>query len=91
MLGSINLNDRFLNDTDVLDRMERNLAEHAGHLHQRKTDTTVTDTGDLMIADSGLDDDTFNIVAMVRFTAADTTARITQTIETLSRTGRRFF
>ncbi|MEU6658209.1 GNAT family N-acetyltransferase [Streptomyces sp. NPDC046821] len=70
--------------------MERNLAEHACHLHRSMTDATVTEVGDLLVADSGLDDDTFNIVAMARFTAADATARIAETARTLAPTGRRF-
>ncbi|KMS78169.1 GNAT family N-acetyltransferase [Streptomyces leeuwenhoekii] len=70
--------------------MERNLAEHACHLHRHMTGATVTETGDLLVADSGLDDDTFNIVAVARFTAATAPARITGTARTLARTGRRF-
>ncbi|MET9916936.1 GNAT family N-acetyltransferase [Streptomyces sp. NPDC006435] len=70
--------------------MERNLAEHACHLHRSMTGATVTETGDLLVADSGLDDDTFNIVAAARFTAADATARIAGTARALARTGRSF-
>ncbi|SCL59470.1 Acetyltransferase (GNAT) domain-containing protein [Micromonospora eburnea] len=73
-----------------MDRMEQNLAEHACHLHRSMTGATVTEAGDLLIADSGLDDDTFSIVAAARFTTADATARITETTETLARTKRRF-
>ncbi|MGY1433597.1 GNAT family N-acetyltransferase [Streptomyces reniochalinae] len=51
---------------------------------------TVTEAEDLVIADSGLDDDTFNIVAAARFNAADATARITETARGVARTGRRF-
>ncbi|MGV9658432.1 GNAT family N-acetyltransferase [Streptomyces koyangensis] len=70
--------------------MERNLAEHASHLHRGMSGATVTETGDLLVADSGLDDDTFNIVAAARFTAADATARIAETLGTLAGTGRGF-
>ncbi|MGW2263783.1 GNAT family N-acetyltransferase [Streptomyces koyangensis] len=70
--------------------MERNLAEHACHLHRGMSGATVTETGDLLVADSGLDDDTFNIVAAARFTAADATARIAETLGTLAGTGRGF-
>ncbi|MFI8529635.1 GNAT family N-acetyltransferase [Streptomyces aquilus] len=70
--------------------MERNLAEHACHLHRGMTGATVTEVGDLLIADSGLDDDTFNIVAAARFTAVDASTRITETTEALTRTGRPF-
>ncbi|MDL4776807.1 GNAT family N-acetyltransferase [Actinomadura xylanilytica] len=90
MLGSITMNAHFLNEADLMDRMERNLAEHACHLHRSMAGATVTETGDLLVADSGLDDDTFNIVAAARFTAATAAARITETARTLARTGRRF-
>ncbi|MGI5170871.1 GNAT family N-acetyltransferase [Spirillospora sp. CA-253888] len=80
----------FLDDADLTDRMERNLAEHACHLHRGMTGATVAETGDLLVADSGLDDDTFNIVAAARFTAATATARITETVRALARTGRPF-
>ncbi|MEV6978048.1 GNAT family N-acetyltransferase [Kitasatospora sp. NPDC093806] len=70
--------------------MERNLAEHACHLHRTMAGATVTEPGDLLIADSGLDDDTFNIVAAARLTGPDATARIAETARTLARTGRRF-
>ncbi|GAA5611225.1 hypothetical protein Spla01_02372 [Streptomyces platensis] len=80
----------FLDEADLTDRMERNLAEHACHLHRSMTGATVTETGDLLIADSGLDDDTFNIVTAARFTAATAAVRIAETARTLARTGRRF-
>ncbi|MFB6893374.1 GNAT family N-acetyltransferase [Kitasatospora sp. NPDC056327] len=70
--------------------MERNLAEHACHLHRSTAGATVGETGDLLVADSGLADDTFNIVAAARFTAADATARIAATARTLAATGRPF-
>ncbi|MFJ3899869.1 GNAT family N-acetyltransferase [Streptomyces sp. NPDC090083] len=70
--------------------MERNLAEHACHLHRGMSGATVTEAGDLLVADSGLGDDTFNIVAGARFTADQATNRITETTEALARTGRPF-
>ncbi|MEU8761480.1 GNAT family N-acetyltransferase [Streptomyces sp. NPDC048659] len=70
--------------------MERNLAEHACHLHRGMAGATVTDTGDLLVADSGLDDDTFNIVAAARLTPADADARVAGTARTLAATGRPF-
>ncbi|NML51749.1 GNAT family N-acetyltransferase [Streptomyces sp. R302] len=70
--------------------MERNLAEHACHLHRGMAGAVVTEAGDLVVADSGLDDDTFNIVAAARFTGDDATARIAETAGMLARTGRRF-
>ncbi len=74
----------------LLVAMERNLAEHACHLHRQMKGATVTATDDLLIADSGLDDDTFNIVATARFTPVTAPARITGTIRTLTATGRPF-
>ncbi|WP_353947170.1 GNAT family N-acetyltransferase [Streptomyces sp. HUAS MG91] len=70
--------------------MERNLAEHACHLHRNMAGATVADGRGLLVADSGLDDDTFNIVAAARFTAADAPARIAETVDALARTGRTF-
>lgn len=90
MLGSFAMDAHYLNESDLADRMERNLAEHACHLHRSMTGAAVTETGDLLVADSSLDDDTFNIVAAARFTAATATARITETARKLAHTGRRF-
>lgn len=84
------MNDHLPDESDLTDRMERNLAEHACHLHRGMSGATVTETGDLLVADSGLDDDTFNIVAAARFTAADATVRIAETLGTLAGTGRGF-
>lgn len=84
------MNDAVFKEADLMDRMERNLAERACHLHRSMPGATVTEADDLLIADSGLDDDTFNIVAAARFGAADATARITETARTLARTGRPF-
>ncbi|MFD7668493.1 GNAT family N-acetyltransferase [Streptomyces sp. NPDC059788] len=70
--------------------MELNLAEHACHLHRNLTGASVTETGDLLIADSGLADDTFNIVAAARFAADTAPARAAETARTLAATGRPF-
>jgi hypothetical protein len=45
---------------------------------------------DLLIADSGLDDDTFNFVGAARFSAATARARISETIAEIGATGRPF-
>ncbi|NOV98782.1 GNAT family N-acetyltransferase [Isoptericola halotolerans] len=84
------MSDPFLDEADVTLRMERNLAEHACHLHRGMAGATVTERGDLLVADSGLDDDTFNIVAAARFTVTDAAVRITETARALARTGRTF-
>lgn len=75
---------------DLLARMEQNLAEHACHLHRRMKGATVAEAGDLLVADSGLDDDTFNIVAAASFIPATTRARINETVRALAATGRPF-
>jgi ribosomal protein S18 acetylase RimI-like enzyme len=75
---------------DLLDRMERNLAAHVSYLHPALPDATVTTTDDLVIADSGINDETFNIVSAARFTPDTATARIAETVRALRATGRRF-
>ncbi|WP_028935188.1 GNAT family N-acetyltransferase [Pseudonocardia spinosispora] len=77
-------------DGDLLERMERNLARHGGYLHAALPGATVTDGEDLVVNDSGIDDDTFNIVAAARFTEATVDTRIEQILEELRATGRTF-
>lgn len=74
----------------LVSRMERNLAAHASHLHQHLAGASVTRTEDLLVADSGLDDDTFNIVAAARFTPDTAPARIAETVGALAATERPF-
>jgi GNAT superfamily N-acetyltransferase len=76
--------------TDLLLRMEQNLAEHACHLHRRAPWMTVRQTADLLVADSGLDDDSYNIIAAARFTPGTAAARIEETAQEVEGTGRRF-
>jgi ribosomal protein S18 acetylase RimI-like enzyme len=75
---------------DLLDRMERNLAQHVSYLHSALPGATVTTTGDLLVADSGINDDTFNIVTAARFTPDTANARIAETVRALRATRRRF-
>jgi GNAT superfamily N-acetyltransferase len=70
--------------------MERNLAEHGCNLHRLTPGMTVRQTHDLTVADSGIDDDTFNVVAAARFGPADARARIEQTATAVAETGRCF-
>src|SRR5215475_11151323 len=70
--------------------LEENLAEHASHLHRATPGMTVRRARDLLIADSGLDDDTFNFVGAARFTEATALARIPETLADLAATGRHF-
>jgi ribosomal protein S18 acetylase RimI-like enzyme len=71
-------------------QIEQNLAEHASHLHRATPGMTVRQTDDLLIADSGLDDDTFNFVGLAAFTATTAPARIGETLRDLAETGRGF-
>ncbi|HEX9517959.1 MAG TPA: GNAT family N-acetyltransferase [Streptosporangiaceae bacterium] len=75
---------------DLLARMDLNLAEHACHLHGQLPGATVLQADDLVIADSGLDDDTFNIVARARFATQAAQRRITETLALVDATGRPF-
>jgi ribosomal protein S18 acetylase RimI-like enzyme len=70
--------------------MEQNLAEHSSHLHRGTPGMSVTQTADLLIADSGLDDDSVNFVGAAHFTAATARARIAETVEAVEATGRPF-
>jgi ribosomal protein S18 acetylase RimI-like enzyme len=76
--------------TDLLAQMERNLAEHVSHLHRGTPGMSVRDRGDLVIADSGLADVSFNIVAAARFPAGTGAARVRDTVQELAATGRPF-
>lgn len=75
---------------DLSVAMERNLAEHSSHLHRTTSGMTVVETDDLLIAASGLLDDTFNIVANARLSAGAADARIAETTQRLLLTGRPF-
>lgn len=79
-----------INESDLPLAMEPNLAEHACHLHRNLESAYVTETGDLLIADSGLADDTFNIVAAASFAPYTAPARASETARTLAATGRPF-
>ncbi|WP_199746328.1 GNAT family N-acetyltransferase [Amycolatopsis sp. WAC 01416] len=76
----------------LTERIEANVAEHACHLHRRTDGMTVTETGDLVIADSGIEGDagTFNIVANARFAPDEVKNRLSLTAFTLRLTGRAF-
>ncbi len=71
-------------------QIEQNLAEHASHLHRATPGMMVRQTDDLLIADSGLDDDTFNFVGLAAFTGATASARIGETLRDVAETGRSF-
>ena len=71
-------------------KMERNLTEHASYLHRGMPGMTVQQKPDLLIADSGLNDDTFNFVGSATFTSAAAADRITETMCELAPTARPF-
>lgn len=71
-------------------RMEHNLAEHACYLHRGMPGMTVRQGPDLLIADSGLDDDTFNFIGCAVFTPATAPGRISETMRELAPSGRPF-
>jgi ribosomal protein S18 acetylase RimI-like enzyme len=80
-----------LTPPDGLDlRLEQNLAEHAAYLHRGTPGMTVRRSADLLIADSGLDDDTFNFIGAARFSETTAPARIVETIGEIRATGRPF-
>ena len=76
--------------TGLLASMEQNLAEHACHLHRHLEHARVVETDDLLIADSGQEDDTFNVIADSRFTTDTVTARVAETADLVKATGRPF-
>ncbi|MEN2423813.1 hypothetical protein AABB02_37605 [Streptomyces rimosus] len=67
--------------------MEQDLAKHACHLHRNLESASITETGDLLIADSGLANDSFNSVAAARFTPDTAPTRAAETAQTLAATG----
>lgn len=75
-------------DLDV--RAERNLAVHASHLHLDTPGMAVHEPGDVLVADSGLPDDTYNIVAVARFEPAVADRRIADVVARLEATRRPF-
>jgi ribosomal protein S18 acetylase RimI-like enzyme len=75
---------------DLALRMDQNLAEHACYLHRGTPGMSVRRAADLIIADSGLDDDSFNFVGSARFTAATAMAKIAATVRAVQATGRPF-
>ena len=75
---------------DLALKMECNLAEHASYLHRGMPGMTVLQSTDLLIADSGLHDDTFNFIGSAAFTSATAADRIAETERQLTPTGRPF-
>ncbi|MYV96710.1 GNAT family N-acetyltransferase [Streptomyces sp. SID3343] len=71
--------------------MDRNLAEHASHLHRLTPGMTIAeDEPGLIVADSGLGHDTYNIVAGTRLPADEVGPCVERTIRRVAATGRPF-
>ena len=70
--------------------MERNFAAHVSHLHRVTPGMAVWPDDDLLVADSGLADDSFNIVAGAGLEPSTAAARIEATARALEATGRPF-
>ncbi|MEV0719243.1 GNAT family N-acetyltransferase [Asanoa sp. NPDC050611] len=68
--------------------IDDNLAWHASHLHRVVPGMRVLAADDVLVCDSGLPDDTFNIVAAARFGAS--VDRIATTVEVVRAAGRPF-
>ncbi|MDG4821918.1 GNAT family N-acetyltransferase [Asanoa sp. WMMD1127] len=64
--------------------LDDNLAWHASHLHRFAPGMRLLATGDVVVCDSGLADDTFNTVAAARFDG-DVDARIASVLALLDR------
>ncbi|MET4614388.1 GNAT superfamily N-acetyltransferase [Rhodococcus sp. PvR044] len=75
---------------DLVEAMDLNLASHAAHLHPTVAGATVYESGDILIADSGLDDDTFNIVCRARLAPHTAQARLEEILATVRAAGRPF-
>ncbi|MEV6756668.1 GNAT family N-acetyltransferase [Streptomyces sp. NPDC051214] len=79
-----------MGDKNILIAAERNSAEHACYLLKSVPKASVTKADDVVIADSGTDDATLNVVAAARFTARSVTSRTARLIGELTATGRPF-
>ncbi|MGW6379391.1 GNAT family N-acetyltransferase [Rhodococcus sp. NPDC055112] len=75
---------------NLMEAMELNLASHAAHLHPTVAGARVHEPGDIVIADSGLDDDTFNLVCLARLAPATAQARVEEILATVRAAGRPF-
>ncbi|MYS79077.1 GNAT family N-acetyltransferase [Streptomyces sp. SID5474] len=70
--------------------MDRNLAEHACHLHRVTPGMRVDEDDHVIVADSGLAHDTYNLVAGARLTAQTVGPVVERTVRRVAATGRPF-
>ena len=69
---------------------DENFIVHASWAQHRTAGMTVLDDGHLLLTDSGLPTDTFNLICRARLTAATAPARITATLAYFQQVGRPF-
>lgn len=77
-------------DPRLADAVARNLAEAVGHLNRHTPGASARVEEDLVFADSGVADPTFNAVAYTRFDPGTARARIEQVLARMAQTGRPF-
>jgi ribosomal protein S18 acetylase RimI-like enzyme len=75
---------------DFAETAAANFAVHAGWAHARSPGMRQIDRGDLLLADSGLVSDTFNVICRARLGPADASARARESVEYFRAAGRRF-
>ena len=61
--------------------IELNLAAHVSHVARATNGMRVQEPADLVLVDSGLDGDTFNVVCRSRLTSASVSERIKSVVE----------
>lgn len=77
-------------DPGLADAVARNVAEAVGHLNKHTPGATAQADADLVFADSGVADPTFNAVAAARFDPGTARERIAQVVARMAQTGRPF-
>ncbi|WP_169739987.1 GNAT family N-acetyltransferase [Actinospica robiniae] len=77
-------------DPGLADAVARNLAEAVAHLNRHTPGAGARVEADLVFADSGVADPTFNAVAYVRLDPGTAGARIEQVLARMAQTGRPF-
>jgi GNAT superfamily N-acetyltransferase len=75
---------------ETAEAMEDNIVEHAARLHRGLAGARLLVEDDIVIADSGLDDDTFNVVVRTRFRPVTVQRRIAAVADQLRGTDRPF-
>ncbi|MFI6584069.1 GNAT family N-acetyltransferase [Embleya sp. NPDC050493] len=73
-----------------IEAMDRNLAEHACHVHRSTPGMRVDEDDGVVVADSGLGHDSYNIVAGARLTAETVGPVVERTMRRVAATGRPF-